>query len=316
MKRVALIAIRIYSRKIEINKPSLLNEPGPLLIAVNHPNSFLDAVILNTLFPPPVHSLARGDAFANKFITRILGALKILPVYRVSEGVENLANNYDTFEACKDIFRDGGHVMIFSEGRCINEWHLRPLKKGTARLAIDSWGHGIPVRILPVGINYSSFRRFGKNIILNFGNIIEQGDFDLDLPEGIRNLEFNRRLRMEMEQLVFEIDKDDKEKQERLLARRPSLSKKIFLFVPAIAGIITHTLIYFPVKLFTKHFTSHSDHYDSIIVALLLLSYPLYLLLVSLFLYFFTGNLLAFLVIPVFPLLAWSTVQLKPQLDH
>ncbi len=75
-----------------------------------------------------------------------------------------------------DIFRRNGTVQIFSEGKCVNEWHLRPLKKGTARLAISSWENNIPLNVLPVGINYSAFRKFGKNIYINFGEIISKED--------------------------------------------------------------------------------------------------------------------------------------------
>ena len=142
---------------------------GPLLLAANHPNSFLDAVILDILFKKPIWSLARGDVFKKPFYIKLLTKLKILPVYRTSEGVENLEANYQTFDSCKEIFQQNGIVLMFSEGKCINEWHLRPLKKGTARLATTSWQEGIDVKVLPVGINYSSFRKFGKNIFLNFG---------------------------------------------------------------------------------------------------------------------------------------------------
>jgi 1-acyl-sn-glycerol-3-phosphate acyltransferase len=160
--------IHFYCRKIVINQKSKLSENGPLLIAANHPNSFLDAIIISTLFKKPVYSLARGDAFAGKFITKILVSLNMLPVYRMSEGVENLGLNYSTFDACKKLFKENKIVLIFSEGRCINEWHLRPLKKGTARLAVDAWENEIPLKVLPLGINYSSFRFYGKNVFLNF----------------------------------------------------------------------------------------------------------------------------------------------------
>ena len=75
-----------------------------------------------------------------------------------------MEHNYETFAACKEIFKKDGIVLIFSEGRCINEWHLRSLMKGTARLAISSWEDGIELVILPTGINYQSFNVFGKNI--------------------------------------------------------------------------------------------------------------------------------------------------------
>jgi 1-acyl-sn-glycerol-3-phosphate acyltransferase len=143
-------AIRIFCRRVIINKPTLLKEKGPLLLASNHPNSFLDSVIIDTLFEQPIWSLARGDVFKNKFATRILTAMKILPVYRTSEGVENLSTNYKTFDSCVELFRRDAIVMIFSEGKCINEWQLRPLKKGTARLAIKAWEENIPLKVLPV----------------------------------------------------------------------------------------------------------------------------------------------------------------------
>jgi len=155
----------------------MLQEQGPLLIAANHPNSFLDAIIVGSLFKSPVYSLARGDAFAGNFIAKILRSFNMLPVYRVSEGIENIGHNYSTFDACRKLFAENKIVLIFSEGRCINEWHLRPLKKGTARLALNAWQNNIPLKILPLGINYSSFRFFGKNVFLKFGNIISRKDF-------------------------------------------------------------------------------------------------------------------------------------------
>jgi 1-acyl-sn-glycerol-3-phosphate acyltransferase len=150
----------------------MLKEKGPMILACNHPNSFLDAVIMDILFEQPIWSLTRGDAFLGKTINRILFKLKMLPVYRMREGVENLSENYKTFDTCIELFRRGEIVLIFSEGLCINEWHLRPLKKGTARLAYKCLQENISLKILPVGINYSSYQRFGKNLFINFGNLL------------------------------------------------------------------------------------------------------------------------------------------------
>ena len=183
----------------------MLKETGPLLLACNHPNSFLDGVIFDTLFKHSIYTLARGDVFQKPFYIRLLTAVKLLPVYRISEGAENLGINYETFAACKKIFNAGGIVLMFSEGKCINEWHLRPLKKGTARLAIASWNENIPLRVLPVGLNYSSFRRFGKNLFINFGEIIESKDLETASSDGARNQSFNMILEQQLKQLVFEI---------------------------------------------------------------------------------------------------------------
>src|SRR5689334_24094527 len=106
------MAIKIYCRKILINIPEVLKDKGPLLLAANHPNSFLDGMILTTLFDQRVYSLARGDAFRNRTVNRLLRWLHLLPVYRTSEGVENLGHNYTTFAACRNTFETGGAVLI------------------------------------------------------------------------------------------------------------------------------------------------------------------------------------------------------------
>lgn len=305
----------IFCRRVIINKPAMLSEKGPLLLACNHPNSFLDAVILDTVFKRPIWSLARGDVFKSKFIIRLLTRLKILPVYRVSEGVENLSSNYHTFDECKNLFRQQGVVLIFSEGRCINEWHLRPLKKGTARLAISSWEQDIPLRVLPVGINYSSFRRFGKNIVINFGEIISKETIPWDKPDGSRIQCFNQALQQQLTQLVYEIDKQDSDRQSILLGKKVNSWQRIFLGLPALAGAILHWPLYAPARRFTMKKAAHNDHYDSILTALLLFSYPFYLLLLSLALFWFTQSWFAFLTLLVLPLTAWACVQIKPQLD-
>ena len=293
----------------------MLKEKGPLLLACNHPNSFLDAIILDLLFEQPVWSLARGDVFKKTRIARLLHALKILPVYRTSEGVENLSANYKTFDACIRLFRQNGIVLIFSEGKCINEWHLRPLKKGTARLAVQCWEEGIPLRVLPVGINYSSFRRFGKNIYLRFGDIITSSVIRDKSTDGLRNQAFNRQLQAALEPLVFEIPRADKQLQQQKLALPVPAVKKALLFLPAAAGLVLHWPLYLPLKKFAWKKTNHNDHYDSVLVSLLLFLYPFYLLLLAIPAFFIMQSWYAFLLLLLLPFCAWAYIQLKPQLD-
>jgi len=309
------LSAKIFCRKIIINHPERLKMEGPLLLASNHPNSFLDAIILDILFKQPVWSLARGDIFKNTFYTKLLTQLKILPVYRTSEGVENLETNYRTFDSCKELFRNKGVVQVFSEGKCINEWHLRPLKKGTARLAIGSWEDGIDLNVLPVGINYSSFTRFGKNIFLNFGSLITKDEILATDTDGKRNQYFNDKLRQELEQLVFEIPPHDKERREKLLLVRQRIVWRILLAVPALAGLVLNAPVYFPARYFTLRKIKDADHYDSVLIACLVFIYPFYLVLAAVLLCWLTGSWLGLLALIIFPFTAWAFVQLKGQLD-
>lgn len=289
-----------------------MESEGPLLIAANHPNSFLDAIILAVLFEQPIYSLARGDAFANPFITKLLTSLNMLPVYRISEGAENLEHNYTTFAACLNIFKKKGIVLMFSEGLCKNEWHLRPLKKGTARLAISAWQQGIPLKVLPLGINYSSFRIFGKNVKMNFGEVITKETFNEAMPAGEATTVFNFKLNQQLKNLVLEIDKTDKEIIKKIFYVEQPLIKKILLFIPAIMGWILNAPLYYPIILLIKN--RAKDHYDSIVVGLLFILYPIYLLAITLIAYSISGSCWAFILLLIIPFTAWSLLQLKRQI--
>lgn len=313
IKLYAKLAIRIYCRKIVVNRPELLEIKGPILFAANHPNSFLDGIILTTLHRHAVHSLARGDAFKNKWINKFLRHMQLLPVYRSSEGVENLEHNYTTFASCIETFERNGIVLIFSEGRCENEWHLRPLKKGTARLANAAWQKGIPLQVIPLGFNYSSFKKFGKEVHLLFGDPITKDLVD-DSSEGKLHLDFNGILSSRLQDLVYEINDAEDHRRRKIFGIKTSPS--IFLYLlPGLLGILVHLPLYLPVKLFTEWKFKTSGHYDSVITTLLLLLYPVYFLLIILAAIPFFGPAAAFLLI-IFPMLAFCSVQLKYQFDY
>jgi len=309
-------AIKLYCRNVKINTQEFFKSKEPLLLAVNHPNSFFDAIILCTLFDRPVYSLARGDAFSGKLVAKLLRSIKMLPVYRASEGAENLDANYRTFEECTTILKQNGIVLIFSEGRCVNEWHLRSLKKGTARLAITAWEQNIPVKVLPVGMNYSSFRLFGKNIQINFGSTIECKDLNNSLKDTGRLLnELTGAIHEQLQTLVYEIDIHDQQTKKKKFYVQVSNIKKTFLFLPAFAGLLTHWPFYLPVKNFILKKAGKTHHYDSIIIGLLMLGYPLFLLLWALIIYIIIGGYWGWSAFILLPFFAWSHVQLKPQFE-
>jgi 1-acyl-sn-glycerol-3-phosphate acyltransferase len=285
-------------------------------LAVNHPNSFLDAIILATLFKKPIYSLARGDAFKRKTIASILNGLHILPVYREREGTENLYLNYATFNECNKLFKNNGIVLIFTEALCENEWHLRPLKKGTARLAVTAWQQGIPLKILPIGINYSSFSLFGKNVHINIGSFIGQNNLPAISENGKLLNDVTRAIQQQLQALVYEIDSNDKAMLATIFKVKINSLKKIILAIPAVIGYCIHFPLYFPLQKIVQKKAFKTGHYDSIIVGSLAILYPFYLLLLALLCSYITGGfwwMTAFILPPFF---AWSYVQLKKQTEQ
>ena len=236
-----------------------------------------------------------------------------MPVYRITEGAENIGHNYKTFDACKEIFKQNGNVLIFCEGYCVNEWHLRPLKKGPARLVTQAWENDIPLQILPVGINYDSFARFGKNVILNTGELISKNNFNLSESPGKNITQVTETLTQQMQQLVLEIGPDDIDKRKKIFYVRLSVLKKILLFIPAFIGLVIHFPLYFLVKQYVKQSNIHLAHFDSMMVGLLMIAYPFYKILLAVLVCFLFGGWWWLGVFLILPFCAWSCIQLKPQ---
>ena len=189
------LGLLIFCRKIIFTNRNILKEKGPLLLACNHPNSFFDALLLGAFFKHPIHFLARGDAFKHPVAKKLLTALNAIPIYRLKEGKEYLALNDNTFDRCLQILKQGGIVLIFTEGLCINQWEIRPLKKGSARIAISAWKSpsvSKQFRILPVSFNYSSFTHFSKNVIIDAGKPILKQHLPEIYNEAEQIAELNR----------------------------------------------------------------------------------------------------------------------------
>jgi hypothetical protein len=223
--------------------------------------------------------------------------------------VENLSTNYETFDSCKKIFKENGLVLIFSEGLCVNEWHLRPLKKGTARLAISSWKEGIPLSILPVGINYGSFNCFGKDVVIHIGDPLQQKDFSLNGNEGQKIQAFNDHLAKHIQPLVYEISAGDTGKQQQLIGHPSSSLKKMLLAVPAFTGWLLHQPLYLPLKTFAVKKALHTGHFDSLLAMLLFLTYPFYLMLVALAIFKISDQAVLSFSVLVLPVMAFCCTQ-------
>jgi 1-acyl-sn-glycerol-3-phosphate acyltransferase len=313
LKTIAPAALHFYCRQLQINAPHWLKAKGPILLAANHPNSFLDAIVLCTLFKQPIYSLARGDAFKGNFISKLLMKLNMFPVYRLSEGSENVAGNYDTFNNCLQLFKDRKIVLIFSEGLCINEWHLRKLKKGTARLAMAAWQQNIPLTVLPVGINYSSFSRFGKNIHLYFGQPLTSTVVAGAAGEGAAIRQFNAALQLQLQAAVYEIPNTALQLQRQYFQVQQPLWKKALLMLPAIVGYIVHAPLYWLARSVYHLLIKDSDHFDAVIIGVLMLLYPLFLLAVFGLFCLYGNCIIAGALLFVLPFCAWSLLQIKSQ---
>jgi len=178
---ILYITFRTYFRRIYLINVNLIPKGKPVLIAPNHPNSFIDGVLLSVLLRRKLNIMARGDVFKKPLANWALRSMRVLPIFRSedSAGVDQSAKNQQTFNECYEIFKKNGMVVIFPEGICVSERRLRPMKKGAAKMAfeaIDKYPE-MDLQILPVGLNYSNPGHFREEVCINFGQPIPVSEY-------------------------------------------------------------------------------------------------------------------------------------------
>jgi len=280
LKPIIRLALFFYAKNIcvQFDKKTTWNEPK--IIASNHPNSFFDAIIIAVFYPKPIYFLARGDAFKRPFVSKLLKALHLIPIYRISEGRRNLAKNDATFNHCIGLLKQGETILIFSEGICVNEWKLRSLKKGTARLALMALDEGIyRIKIQPTTINYASFNTVPKNVRVHFNEEFEANRI-LFSKETDFYSQFNLNLKKGIEKELI-TDKNHHSLQV-VTSHTNKIFQKILLSLPAFLGWITQKWFYNSIKNWVYEKTKHTVFYDSVLFAMLLITYPLFIILFTL----------------------------------
>lgn len=194
----------VFYKRIIRNGFENIPNNQPSIFACTHPNSFLDAIIIGAYSPRKLYFLARSDVFNTPFKMWLLSKMNLIPIYRLQEGSENLHKNEDTFAKCFEIMKKGGSILIFSEGISITDKIVRPLKKGTARIAFGAESYNnfsLDLQIIPMSLNYTYPSIFRTEVIIgvqppialkNYKAIYEASQvkairqFNSELFEGIK----------------------------------------------------------------------------------------------------------------------------------
>ena len=215
-----------YFKKVRIEGLENVPRNQPLLVAPNHQNAFLDALLVGAFIPIPFHILTRADIF-NKWSTPLLGLLNMMPIYRIRDGYAKLSQNDAVFETCKDLFRENESVLIFPEGNHGEHHYLRPLTKGAARIALFSQKEiDTELQVLPVGVNYFDHQKSRKGVVVVFGKPVSVKSFAEQHEEkGAKALlELKEAISDGMkETLVIPEETDDYERKKQFIFQKKNL---------------------------------------------------------------------------------------------
>ena len=164
--------LKLFYAHVEVVGAEHVPADGPLIVAANHHNSIVDAMILLAVMPRPLRVLANAPLFRHPLIGPFLRLIGGLPVHRRQEAGNDAdpSRNTDLFAATTAALSAGGAIAIFPEGRTQPEPALQTLRTGTARMLLEaeSTTSGLHVTLLPVGLVFDrpgTFRS-GRALVL------------------------------------------------------------------------------------------------------------------------------------------------------
>lgn len=182
----------------------------PVIYCSNHQNAFLDALLIAIITNTQPASLVRADVFKNPIAKRFLNALKMMPVFRMRDGFNTLAQNDGIFETVRTLLRNNGAIIIFPEGNHGDRKQLRPLKKGVGRIALSTLATSPEmedVLVLPIGLEYSNHQNFRSSVMVEIGKPISmktyQNLYNENEAQALRS--FNEELKAAISELMLDI---------------------------------------------------------------------------------------------------------------
>ena len=187
------LCARIYFERITLLQGGKLPECGPTLYIVLHRNGAVDGFVYHQVVPRGVFlvstQLLRGF-FSRLFFCGIAVARK------QDEG--DRSQNEAALRECVELLKRGGELVVFPEGTSsLGPRHL-PFKSGAASMALDALVHGIPLRVVPLGIHYECAWAFRSRIEIVVGEPVST-EFSAGLGELGKLKEMKRRMTTALE---------------------------------------------------------------------------------------------------------------------
>lgn len=214
LRLVAGVALRWYYRDVTLVGEARVPKDGPVILAVNHPNALVDALVVGWLVPRRVRITAKAVLFDQPVLAAFLRAAGVIPLRRASDElarrrrqrVEDAADreldpgrNTAAFDAILAALDDGAAILIFPEGKSHDEPVLAPLKTGPARIALAARDaqRAPGLRIMPVGLVFESKDAPRSRVAAVIGESIAVHEWEApaDRPVEALTEEIARRLR-------------------------------------------------------------------------------------------------------------------------
>ncbi len=210
-KAYAYFCHRVFYRRIQVKFWQQIPRNCPVIMAPNHQNALMDAMA-------PLHTsrldivfLVRSDVFNNKTLASLWTLFKMLPIYRMRDGVGELSKNEEIFENTIGVLDRAILPMgIMPEGNHGDKRRLRQLVKGIFRIAFraqEKYGDQRGVQIVPVGIDYNKYNNLRSKLLVIYGEPLSVAEYYNDFKENSAKAinKIRERLSEEMRKYMIDI---------------------------------------------------------------------------------------------------------------
>ena len=187
LRAAARVALRWYYGDIIVQGGERIPPRGPLVIASNHPNALVDALLVSTTLRRPVRLTAKATLFEHPLLAPVLRAVGVVPLRRAKDelaarrsgavsGAPSIGRNAESFQQVTAALVQGGAVLVFPEGISHDEPALAPLKTGAARMALAASEAGADgLRLLPLGLIFERKEAPRSRVLVRVGEPIDVG---------------------------------------------------------------------------------------------------------------------------------------------
>ena len=175
LRQYVRFAFWLTHKRIVINGRENIPVGKPIIFAANHQNALMDPLALSCTNPLQTLWLARADIFKNKLARPALKFMKMLPIYRIRDGKENLSNNEEVFNQVTQVLENRQSIALFPEAAHSGKRQMLVHRKAIPRIALEAEAKNnftLELQIVPVGIYYDHYWKFNRTLVVQYGKPI------------------------------------------------------------------------------------------------------------------------------------------------